>query len=112
MKWTERQICIRTSSAIHKQPAACGSVKAGVADKAGVLRSVVDVRGVDDDNLAAGHALANIIIRLARQLHVHASDQPGGKGLARTPLQQQTGPFSMPPAQVRMINETGAANAA
>ncbi len=68
-----------TSPAIDKEPSSCCAVQAGVADKAGVLWSVADVRWVDNDDLTTCHALANIVIGLSDQLGVDSSDEPRTK---------------------------------
>ena len=44
-------------------------------------------RGRHNGHVAAGHALADVVVGLAHQAHHHAVDQEAGKGLARRAAQ-------------------------
>src|SRR5690606_20613259 len=66
-----------------EQLAPRGAIEAGVADDGGLLGAEGAARGRRDHQLAAGHALAHVIVRIPFQVHVQATGVPDAETLAR-----------------------------
>src|SRR5690606_2796412 len=66
----------------RKQPAAGGAIQAGVAHDGGFLALEGTAAGWGEDQLAAGHAFADVVVGVALQDHVQPTGIPGAEALA------------------------------
>src|SRR3546814_4489935 len=65
-----------------EQLTASGAIQAGIADDGTVLSLVDTGLGRNDDQFAAGHALAHVVVGIAFQVHIQATGVPDAETLA------------------------------
>mmetsp|Transcript_14090 Transcript_14090/g.60335 ORF Transcript_14090/g.60335 Transcript_14090/m.60335 type:complete len:445 (-) Transcript_14090:342-1676(-) len=68
---------------VDEHASAGGAVQARVARDDAILGAEGRLRRGHDRDLAAGHGLAHVVVRLSLQFHVHAPDAERTEGLAR-----------------------------
>src|SRR5690606_34440848 len=73
----------------REQLAAGRTVQAGIADDGRILRAEAAALGRGDYQLAAGHALADVVVGIAFQEQVKATSVPHAKALACRALEAE-----------------------
>src|SRR5690606_18753597 len=72
-----------------EQFAAGGAIQAGVADDGGLFRAEGTARRRSDDQLAAGHALADVVVGVPFQVHVQSAHVPYTEALSGSALEAE-----------------------
>src|SRR5690606_27073122 len=65
------------------------AIQAGVADDGGLFRAEGTARRRSDDQLAAGHALADIVVGVPFQVHVQSAHVPYPEALSGSALEAE-----------------------
>src|SRR5690606_38997089 len=79
----------RTRNPRHGQLDTGGAIQAGVADDGGLFRAEGTARRRSDDQLAAGHALADIVVGVPFQVHVQSAHVPYPEALSGSALEAE-----------------------